>query len=73
MVIIMKNNDIKAFVFTSVFMQLLHILRGENLHFIVPGQFPYILYYGTMILQAVMLIRYAHQCYKRIRRYHLKN
>ena len=43
MVIIMKNNDIKAFVFISVFMQLLHILRGENLHFIVPGQFPYIL------------------------------
>lgn len=63
----MRKNFTGMFMLVSVLMQLLHILRGAELCFIIGGPFPYVLYYGTMVLYVVCLIRYLFSSVKRLK------
>ena len=52
----MKKNSTGLFMTVSSLMLLLHILRGNNLTFIIGGWIPYALYYGTIGLYVIGLL-----------------
>ena len=52
----MKKNLTGLFMAVSSLMLLLHILRGNDLTFIVSGWLPYVLYYGTIGLYVIGLL-----------------
>ena len=63
----MKKSPSSIFIPISILMQLLHIMRGPKLSFIMGGWFPYILYYGTMALYLICLICYLFGSIKRLK------
>ena len=59
----MKKNSTSIFMLVSMLMHLLHVLRGD-LSFIVDGELPYILYYGTMVLYVICFSCYTYPVFK---------
>ena len=52
----MKKNLTGLFMAVSSLMFLLHVLRGNDLTFIMGGWVPYALYYGTIGLYVIGLL-----------------
>ena len=52
----MKKNLTSLFMAVSSLMLLLHLLRGNDLTFIIGGWVPYALYYGTISLYVIGLL-----------------
>jgi len=62
----MKKNLTDMFVLLSMLLHFLHVIRGPELIFTMDGRFPYILYYGAMILYVLCFLYYSYLCVKRL-------
>lgn len=68
----MRKDFTNVFLSIAILLQVLHILRGSKLEFVIDGQFPYFLYYITTFLLTICLVGYLYKVIRNFRTNHTK-